>query len=71
MSGVGCDEQPLSWKLSIDQMKCIKEGWEELPKYSAQSISCVMHFLNMDPLQHATDQPEQPVEYCLRGYNEK
>jgi hypothetical protein len=47
----GCLEAPLSWKLSLDQLKCVEEGWQQFRHATEggvvnREIACVVHFLS-------------------------
>ena len=42
----GCLEAPLSWKLSLDQLTCIEEGWQQFRTGAGKrEIGCVVNFL--------------------------
>ncbi len=46
----GCTDAPLSWKLSIDQLDCIGEGWEQFKNVEGSSeIGCVLDYLSGMP----------------------
>jgi predicted acylesterase/phospholipase RssA len=65
----GCLEAPLSWKLSLDQLKCIEEGWRQLrinENDSAvhQGAGCVMNFLNPDA---DPGKPDPEHGFCKAG----
>jgi len=44
----GCLEAPLSWKLSLDQLRCIEVGWKQfrLAKNTSHEVNCVLDFLH-------------------------
>jgi hypothetical protein len=46
-----CNDAPLSWKLSLDQLQCIDDGWEKIKADKQKGtvnpeIGCVMDFLS-------------------------
>ncbi len=69
---VGC--APLSWKLSVGQMKCIDKGWNDLkdgvPGKSAPSpdIGCVLNYLrDRKVVQYGSADQPSDAAYCRSG----
>jgi predicted acylesterase/phospholipase RssA len=70
-SDKGCAEAPLSWKLSLDQMKCVDTGWEYLQQGKTSSeVNCVVNYLRGKPVKSYEPGKSDPnVAYCRTGDN--
>ena len=52
-NGKVCGDAPLSWKLDLDQQRCITESWEEVLKNQKDALACIDSYVTGgDPKAH-------------------
>ncbi len=52
-SGGNCADAPLSWKLDIDQQKCITDTWNEVLNGQQNALTCIDSYVaGGDPSAH-------------------
>ena len=52
-NGKICGDAPLSWKLDLDQQRCITESWDEVLKNQKDALACIDSYVTGgDPKAH-------------------
>lgn len=52
-NGAVCGDAPLSWKLDLDQQRCITESWLEVLKNQKDALACIDSYVTgADPKAH-------------------